>query len=67
MNMHNNFFYILSGIATFNIDGQAVVANENESIHIPKLTKHLIANQSDQELEFLVISEPKSHGDRRNV
>jgi len=28
-------FYILSGVATFEIDGQVVVINAKESIHIP--------------------------------
>jgi mannose-6-phosphate isomerase-like protein (cupin superfamily) len=60
-------FYMLSGVATFEIDGQAVVINAKESIYIPKMTKHCIANKSEQVLEFLVISEPKSHGDWQNV
>ena len=60
-------FYILSGVATFNVKGQIQVVNANESIHIPKGTKHCISNKGDKALEFLVISEPKSHGDRQNI
>ena len=60
-------FYILSGVATFEIDGQIFIINAKESIHIPKMTKHYIANKGDQDLDFLVISEPKSHGDRQNL
>jgi len=60
-------FYILSGVATFETNDQEMLVNTNESIHIPKMTKHRIANKSDQVLEFLVISEPKSHGDRQNL
>jgi mannose-6-phosphate isomerase-like protein (cupin superfamily) len=60
-------FYILSGTATFEIDGRAVIINAKESIHILKMTKHCISNKGDQVLEFLVISEPKSHGDRHNL
>jgi len=59
-------FYMLSGVATFEIDGKATVVNAGESIHIPKTLKHCIANRSDKDLEFLVISEPKAHGDRMN-
>jgi mannose-6-phosphate isomerase-like protein (cupin superfamily) len=59
-------FYILSGIATFEVEGEIIVVNENESLHIPKGVKHCIGNKSDSILEFLVISEPKSHGDRHN-
>lgn len=29
------------------------------------MTKHCIANKGNEDLEFLVISEPKSHGDRQ--
>ncbi|MFA6981254.1 MAG: cupin domain-containing protein [Ignavibacteriaceae bacterium] len=59
-------FYILSGAATFQIEGQVFVVNKNESIHIPKGIKHCIANKSKRILKFIVISEPKSHGDRQN-
>jgi len=70
LHIHKNpqqLFYILSGVATFEIDGRTVVINAKESIHIPKMTKHCITNKGDQDLEFLVISEPKSHGDRQNL
>lgn len=60
-------FYIFSGIATFKIDEWGVLAKAKSSIHIPKMTKHCIANKSDQVLEFLVISQPKLHGDRQNL
>lgn len=70
LHVHTNaqqLFYILSGVATFEIDGQSSVVHANESIHIPKMTKHCIANKGDKELEFLVVSAPKSHGDRQNL
>lgn len=60
-------FYILSGVATFEINGQIIVIDAHESIHIPKATRHFIANRSDNVLEFIVISMPKSHGDRQNL
>ena len=60
-------FYILSGVATFQVEGQVFVVNANESIHIPKGMKHCIANKSDRILKFIVVSEPKSHGDRQNL
>lgn len=60
-------FYTLAGVATFEVDGQIFIINAKESIHIPKMIKHFIANKGDQDLEFLVISEPKSHGDRQNI
>src|ERR1035437_1672746 len=60
-------FYILSGIATFEVDGQAETVNPNQSIHIQPNTKHRIFNNGDIDLHFLVVSEPKSHGDRVNI
>ncbi len=60
------FFYILKGRATFNIDGKEFKIEPGEGIHISKGQAHQISNQSQDELEFLVISEPHAHGDREN-
>ena len=61
------FFYILSGIATFEIESQTIEIHANEGLHIAPNQKHKIKNNSDTDLHFLVISEPKSHGDRTNI
>ncbi len=61
------FFYILTGVATFNINEKEVVVKANNGMHILPNQKHQIANNSADELEFLVISEPHSHGDRENL
>jgi len=60
-------FYILSGAATFEVGGVVKTVNEGQSIHIKPGTKHRIMNNGDVDLHFLVISEPKSHGDRVNL
>lgn len=61
-------FYVLSGVATFEIEGQTYSVHAKESMHVPKNTKHYIANHDAAlDLEFLVISEPKSHGDRKDL
>lgn len=60
-------FYILSGTATFLIDGKTHVVKANESVHIPNGIAHQIRNDGEENLCFLVISEPKSHGDRINL
>ena len=57
-------FYILKGLATFEIDDQIHEVKAGESIHILPLSKHFISNKTKEELHFLVVSEPKSHGDR---
>jgi mannose-6-phosphate isomerase-like protein (cupin superfamily) len=60
-------FYILSGTATFEIEGETKTVQLNQSIHIPKKTRHRIINNGNIDLHFLVISEPKSRGDRVNL
>jgi len=61
------FFYILSGIATFDIDEITVTVEPEKGIHIKPGVKHRILNNGLKDLEFLVISEPRSHGDRINL
>jgi len=60
-------FYVLSGTATFQIEGGTETVKAGQSLHIPKNTKHNISNNGAEDLHFLVISEPKSHGDRVNL
>jgi mannose-6-phosphate isomerase-like protein (cupin superfamily) len=60
-------FYILSGTATFVLDDNLIVAEANQSVIIPRGVKHSIKNLSNFDLHFLVISEPKAHGDRVNI
>ncbi len=60
-------FYILSGTATFEIEGESKTVNAHQSVYIKPNTKHRIANNGSDDLHFLVISEPKAHGDRVNL
>jgi mannose-6-phosphate isomerase-like protein (cupin superfamily) len=60
-------FYILSGIATFEIEGGIRMVKANESVAIPAGARHFIANENSEGLTFLVISQPNSHGDRTNI
>lgn len=57
-------FYILSGEATFEVNGETKMVSANQSIHVPNNTLHKISNQHKEDLSFLVVSQPKSHGDR---
>ena len=61
------FFYILSGVAAFEIDGIKCTVGQNRGISIKPGIKHRISNNSESDLEFLVISEPQSHEDRVNI
>ncbi|MEA5600719.1 cupin domain-containing protein [Nostoc sp. UHCC 0252] len=58
------FFFILSGKATLEIDGSHQVLSQHEGVEIPANVPHQMLNESDCNLEFLVISQPPSHGDR---
>ena len=56
-------FFILAGVATFGVEGPISAVKANESIHLPRGATHCIANKGDQDLNFLVVSGPKAHGD----
>ncbi|MFK7936847.1 MAG: ATP-binding cassette domain-containing protein [Saprospiraceae bacterium] len=58
------FFYILKGEATFYIGNKKRIVRANQGIHILPQTVHQIKNESEEELSFLVISQPHAHGDR---
>lgn len=69
LHYHKNaqqFFYILRGTASFIIENEAFTVNANEGIHILPRKKHQIINKEQHNLEFLVISEPTSRGDKMN-
>jgi mannose-6-phosphate isomerase-like protein (cupin superfamily) len=58
------FFYILAGIADIIIEDKEYTLMPGDGIEVPPLMPHKIYNDSNEELNFLVISQPKSHGDR---
>ena len=68
------YFYILKGEAEFEIvrkdsfgEKEKIIVCTNEGIHIAAHTKHTILNSSGNEIEFLVISQPSTDGDRENI
>jgi mannose-6-phosphate isomerase-like protein (cupin superfamily) len=58
------FFYILNGEAVIEIEGIRHVISANSGIEVPAGMNHKFRNDSNADVEFLVISSPKSHGDR---
>ncbi|WP_220473515.1 cupin domain-containing protein [Flagellimonas aequoris] len=67
---HSNsqqFFRILSGKATFEMENEIIEVETGNGIHILPKTKHRIRNDQSENLEFIVISEPTTHGDRFDV
>ncbi|MEO8398633.1 MAG: cupin domain-containing protein [Ignavibacteriaceae bacterium] len=61
------FFYILEGNAKFEMEDELIELNENEGIYVQPKSQHKIYNESDSLLKFLVISHPKSHGDKYTI
>ena len=61
------FFFVLSGIATLELDGVHETLGPQQGLEVPPGMPHQIFNESDADVEFLVISQPPSHGDRVNI
>ncbi|CAA9220558.1 MAG: Mannose-6-phosphate isomerase [uncultured Adhaeribacter sp.] len=61
------FFFILEGTATFEIDGEWFTVPAQSGIHIEPGQPHRIYNQTAQDLLFIVTSQPPSRGDRYEV
>jgi mannose-6-phosphate isomerase-like protein (cupin superfamily) len=58
------FFFVLAGKATMEVAGRPMVLISGEGVWIPAGTLHQMRNDSEDEVHFLVISHPPSHGDR---
>lgn len=50
------FFFILTGIATIQIDDEMITLHPQEGVEVPPFIKHQMRNESNQDVEFLVIS-----------
>lgn len=61
------FFFVLSGQATIEVDGTEHPLNNQQGLEIPPGVAHRVLNNSKSELSFLVVSCPPSHGDRSNI
>ncbi|MEZ5427959.1 MAG: cupin domain-containing protein [Pyrinomonadaceae bacterium] len=61
------FFYILSGNAVLEIDGKKFEMTAGQSIEVPPGARHQFINQSDEAVEFLVISAPPTGDDRTDL
>ena len=60
------FFYILKGKATFEIEDSIIEINEGEGLHIEAGQKYRILNESNEDLEFILCSQPSTKNDRIN-
>lgn len=58
------FFWILSGQAVMEVSGAETRLSAGEGLRVHPGTPHQIRNDSKEPVQFLVISQPPSHGDR---
>src|SRR5437868_3326448 len=51
------FFFILKGIATFEVEEQSLTVHAGQGVHIKAGSKHRIINNIGEYLEFILISQ----------
>jgi mannose-6-phosphate isomerase-like protein (cupin superfamily) len=61
------FFFVLSGTATLEINGVSEHITPLEGVEVPPHVAHQMMNRSDEDVEFLVISQPTSKEDRVKI
>ncbi|MCE0557107.1 cupin domain-containing protein [Motilimonas sp. E26] len=61
------FFYVLSGCATLEVNGETHQLTAQQGLHVPSNTPHQLSNLGEVDLHFIVTSTPPSHGDRINL
>ena len=60
------FFYILSGEVIMEVEGETTLLRAGSGIRVLPGKRHQIRNPSSGPVRFLVVSHPRSHGDRFN-
>ena len=63
-NASRQFFFILDGVGIFEFDNEIVQLKKHQGIEIAPHVAHKFRNDSDTDAQFIVVSFPKSHGDR---
>lgn len=58
------FFFVLAGSAFLEADGADFVLERGEGVEVAPGVPHRITNRGTVDLEFLIVSQPHSHGDR---
>lgn len=61
------FFFILKGEAVFEIQQERVYVKSDQGIHIKDGLEHRILNESNEDLEFILSSQPSTYNDRINI
>lgn len=58
------FFFVLRGTASLEVAGTVHVLGPQQGVEIAPGVPHQLSNEGADDLEFLVVSQPPSHGDR---
>jgi mannose-6-phosphate isomerase-like protein (cupin superfamily) len=58
------FFYVLAGELTLEVEGEEHRLGANQGLEIAPEQAHQAFNRGDEDVRFLVTSQPPSHGDR---
>lgn len=60
----NQFFYVLRGHLSIEVGGNELVLGPGQGVQIAASEPHQVRNRASADAEFLVVSNPPSHGDR---
>ncbi|QRG68080.1 cupin domain-containing protein [Brevibacillus choshinensis] len=60
------FFFVLSGQAVLEVEGVRHALGSQEGVEVPPGAAHQMKNEGEEAVEFLVISQPTTRGDRIN-
>lgn len=61
------FFFILCGSASMELEGGSVALHAGEGLAVPPGVVHRFVNRSSEPVDFLVISSPATTGDRTTL
>ncbi|MGQ5289408.1 cupin domain-containing protein [Pectobacterium actinidiae] len=61
------FFFVLEGILTMELDGKKHEIKAQQGLEIPPGSNHQARNDSMSPVEFIVISHPTTRGDRTDL
>lgn len=62
----DQFFYILTGEVMMEVEGETTLLAAGSGLRVPPGKHHQVRNPSSVPVRFLVVSHPRSHGDRVN-
>lgn len=60
----HQFFYVTAGTLTMEVEGDSHRIPTHAGIELRPGVAHTASNEGDEEVRFLVVSAPPSHGDR---